>query len=137
MRYLTTGVTYRSHGLLKREDGEARGHESVLDHVGATKDLEATVTVLDYSTTDHFPMVGAMKVNRVTPSKKTMERRNFKSLERPALLRALDTWPWSDVYGIRDRDKVLDFITRGIVNAWTRPPPLSPSLFTCLQIRLP
>jgi hypothetical protein len=27
MRYLTTGVTYRLHGLHKREDGEARGHE--------------------------------------------------------------------------------------------------------------
>jgi hypothetical protein len=31
MRYLTTGVTYRSHGLHKREDGEARGHEPVLE----------------------------------------------------------------------------------------------------------
>jgi hypothetical protein len=26
MRYLATGVMYRSHGLHKREDGEARGH---------------------------------------------------------------------------------------------------------------
>jgi hypothetical protein len=26
MRYLTTGVTYRLHGLHKKEDGEARGH---------------------------------------------------------------------------------------------------------------
>jgi hypothetical protein len=44
MRYLTMGVTYRSHGLHKREDGEVRGHESVLNHVCVTKDLQAKVT---------------------------------------------------------------------------------------------
>jgi hypothetical protein len=55
-------------------------------------------------------------VNRVAPTIRSMERRNFKALERPVLLRALDTWPWSDVYWIRDPDKVLDFITRRIVN---------------------
>jgi hypothetical protein len=38
-------------------------------------------------------------------------------LERPALLRTLEAWPWSYVYGIRDPDKVLNFITRGIVKA--------------------
>jgi exonuclease III len=37
MRYLTTGVTYRSHGLNEREDREARVHESVLDHVCVTR----------------------------------------------------------------------------------------------------
>jgi endonuclease/exonuclease/phosphatase family metal-dependent hydrolase len=66
MRYLATGVTYRSHGFHKREDGEARGQESVLDHVCVTKDLEATVSVLPDSTTDHSPVVAAVKVNRVT-----------------------------------------------------------------------
>jgi hypothetical protein len=53
-----------------------------------------------------------------------MKRRNFKALERPALLRALDTWPWSDVYGIRDPDKVLDFITRGIVDGLDQATPV-------------
>jgi hypothetical protein len=115
-RYLTTGVTYRSHGLHKREDGEARGHESFLDQVCTRRDLEATVTVLTDSTTDHFPVVAAIKVNRVTPTQKTMERRNFKALERPSILRALDNCPWSDVYGIMYPDKVLDFFTRGIVD---------------------
>jgi hypothetical protein len=124
MMYLTTGVTYRSNGLHKREDGEARGHESVLGYVCATKYLEATVTVLTHSTTDHFPVVADINVNRVTPTQKTMERRNFKALERPALLRALDTWPWLDVYGIRDPDKVLDFITRGIVKGLDQAAPV-------------
>jgi hypothetical protein len=124
MRYLTTGVTYRLHGLHKRKDGEARGHESVLNHVCVTRDLKATVTVLTDSTKDHFPVVAAIKVNRVNPTQKTMERRNFKALERPALLQALDAWPWSDVYGIRDPDKVLDFITRGIVNGLDQAAPV-------------
>jgi hypothetical protein len=116
MRYLTTGVTYRLHGCHKRVDGEARAHESILDHVYVTTDLEATVAVLADSTTNHFPVVAAVKINKVTPTLKAMKRRNFKGLERPALLRALEAWPWSDIYGIRDPDKVLDFITRGIVN---------------------
>jgi hypothetical protein len=38
---------------------------------------------------------------------KIMKRRNFKALERPALLQALDAWPWADVYGIRDPDRAL------------------------------
>jgi hypothetical protein len=68
MRYLTTGVTYRSHGLHKREDGEARGHESVLDHVCVTRDHEATVTVLTDSTTDNFPWSGGTRRPPTWPS---------------------------------------------------------------------
>jgi hypothetical protein len=92
MRYLTTGVMYRSHGRHKRQDGEARAHESVLNHIYVTRDLEATVAVLD-----DFPVVAAVKINKVAPTLKIMKRRNFKALERRALLRALDAWPWSDV----------------------------------------
>jgi hypothetical protein len=124
MRYLTTGVTYRSHGCHVREDGESRAHESVLDHVYVTSDLEATVAVLNNSTTDHFPVVAAVKISRVTPASKTLKRRNFKGLERPALMQALDAWPWADIYGIRDPDKVLDFITRGIVNGLDQAAPV-------------
>jgi hypothetical protein len=116
MRYLTTGVTYRSHGRHEREEGEARAHKSVLDHIYVVRDLKATVAVLSNSTTDHYPVVAAVKVNKVTPTLKIMKRRNFKGLERPALLQALDAWPLADVYGIRDPDKILDFVTRGIVN---------------------
>jgi hypothetical protein len=124
MRYLTKGVTYRSQGQHKREDGEVRGHESVLDHVCVTKDLEATVSLLANSTTAHFPVVVAVKVHRVAPTTKTMQRQNFKALERPALLHALETWLWSDVYGIRDPEKVLDFVKRGIVNGLDQAAPI-------------
>jgi hypothetical protein len=123
MRYLMTGVTYRSHGLHEREDREARVHESVLNHVCVTRDLEAKMAVITNSTTNHFPLVASIKVNRVAPTLKNMERRNFKALERSALLGALDAWLWSDVYRIRDPDKVLDFITRGIVNGWDQAAP--------------
>jgi hypothetical protein len=81
-----------------------------------TKDLEATVRVLSDATTDHYPVVTSMSVNRVAPTTKSIERRSFIALKRPALLRALDSWPWSDVYKIRDPDKVLDFVSRGIVH---------------------
>jgi hypothetical protein len=116
MRYLETGVTYRSHGQHVREDGEVKGHESVLHHICITRDMEATVRVLSDATTDHSPVVASVSVKRVAPTTKSINRRNFKALERPALLQALDMWPWSDVFQIRDPDKVLDFVTRGIVN---------------------
>jgi hypothetical protein len=124
MRYLTTGVMYKSHDRHEREDGEARAHESVLDHVYVTRDLEAMVAVFTDLTTNHFPVVAAVKVNKVAPTLKIMKRRNFKTMEKPALLQALDVWPWSDVYGIRDPDKVLDFITRGIVNSLDQAAPV-------------
>jgi hypothetical protein len=107
-----------------REDGEARGHESVLDHICVTKDLEATVNVLSDATTDHSPVVASVLVDRVAPSTKSIERRNFKALERPALLQALDSWPWSDLYKIRGPDKVLDFISRGIVHSLDQAAPM-------------
>jgi hypothetical protein len=105
MRYLETGVTYRSHGQHVREDGEARGHESVLDHICVTKVLEATMSVLSDATTDHFPVIASVLVDKGVPTTKSIVRRNFKALERPALLRALESLPWSDVYQIRDPDK--------------------------------
>jgi hypothetical protein len=37
-------------------------------------------------------------VNRVAPTTKSINRRNFKALERLSLLQALDSWPWSDVF---------------------------------------
>jgi hypothetical protein len=89
-----------------------------------TRDLEATVAVLIDLTTDYFPVVAAVKINKVAPTLKILERRNFKALERPALLRELDACPWSDVCGIRDPDKVLDFITRGIVNGLDQAAPV-------------
>jgi hypothetical protein len=76
------------------------------------------------STTDHYSVVAAVKVNKVTPTLKIMKWLNFKGLERPALLQALDAWPWADVYEIRGPDKVLDFVTRGIVNGLDQAAPV-------------
>jgi hypothetical protein len=97
MRYLETGVTYRSQGQHMREDGEARGHKLVLNHICVSKDLEATVSMLSDATTDHSPVVASVLVNRVSPTTKSIKKRSFKAVERLALFRALDSWPWSDV----------------------------------------
>jgi hypothetical protein len=89
-----------------------------------TRDLEAPVAVLNDSTTDHFPVVAEVKISKVNPASKTLKRRNFKGLERQALLQVLDAWTWADVYGIRDPDKVLNFITRGIVQGLDQAAPV-------------
>jgi hypothetical protein len=123
MRYLETGVTFRSHGQQVREDGEVRGPESVLNHICVTRDMEATVRVLSDATTDHSVIVASVLVNRVAPTTKSINRRNFKALERPALLQALDSWPWSDVFQIRDLDRVLDFVSRGIDHVFDQAAP--------------
>jgi hypothetical protein len=60
----------------------------------------------------------------MAPTTKSIERRNFKALDRLALLRALESWPWSDVYQIRDPDKVLEFINRGILHGMDLAAPL-------------
>jgi hypothetical protein len=51
-----------------------------------TKDLEATVSVLSNATTDHYPVIASVSVDNVAPTTKSIERRSFKVLERPALL---------------------------------------------------
>jgi hypothetical protein len=99
-----------------REDGKAREQESILDHICVSKDLVATVNVLSDTTTDHFPLLVSVSVDKVTPSTKFIERRNFKQLDPPALLRALEAWLWAGVYQIRDPDIVLAFINKGIVH---------------------
>jgi hypothetical protein len=58
----------------------------VLDHICMTKDLEATVSVLSDATTDHYPVIASVSVDNVAPTTKSIERRSFKVLERPALL---------------------------------------------------
>jgi hypothetical protein len=50
-----------------------------------TKDLEVTVSVLSDATTDHSHVFASVSVNRVAPTTKSIERRNFKALEQPAL----------------------------------------------------
>jgi hypothetical protein len=123
MRYLETGITYRSHGRHVREDGKAREYESILNHMCVCKDLVATIKVLTDPTTDHFPLLASVSINKLTPSNKFIEQRNFKKLS-PALLRALETWHWSDVYRIRDPDAILEFINKGIVHGMDLAAPL-------------
>jgi hypothetical protein len=88
-----------------REDGEARGHESVLDHICVTKDLEATVSVLSDTTLDHFPIVASALVNKVAATTKSIERRSFCCYMTNAKQRVVWDGQVSDVvnveYGVR------------------------------------
>jgi endonuclease/exonuclease/phosphatase family metal-dependent hydrolase len=94
MRYLETGITYRSHGRHVREDGKAREQESILDHMCVSKDLVATVNVINNNTTDYYPLLASVMIDILPPSNKSITRRNFKKGLSPALNRALETWPW-------------------------------------------
>jgi hypothetical protein len=104
----------------EREEGEAKAHESVLDHIFVARDLKATLAVPSDSTTDQYPVVAAVKVNKVTPTLKIMKRWNFIGLERPALLQALDAWPSR---GLGTRTRSWTSSQGGSTTAWTRPPP--------------
>jgi endonuclease/exonuclease/phosphatase family metal-dependent hydrolase len=70
MWYLETGIRYRSHGRQVREDGKAREHESVLDHMCVSKDLVATVNVINDSTTDHYPLLASVMMDMLPPANK-------------------------------------------------------------------
>jgi hypothetical protein len=52
----------------------------------SSKDLVATVSMLSDATTDHFPLIASVLVDKVAPTTKSIERRNFKALDRVALL---------------------------------------------------
>jgi hypothetical protein len=93
MRYLETGVTYRSHGQHLRADGEVRGYKSVLDHICMTKDLEATVSVISDATTDHFPVIASVSVDKGVATIKSIVLRNFKALGTPLSFERLSPGP--------------------------------------------
>jgi hypothetical protein len=116
MRYLETGIMYRSHGRHVREDSEARKHEFILDPMCVPEDLVATVNVINNNTTDHYPLLASVMIDMLPPSNKSIEQRNFKKVLTTALNRALETWPWSDIYWIKDPDAILAFINEGIVH---------------------
>jgi hypothetical protein len=80
MRYLEMGIKYRSHGRHVREDGKAREYESILDHMCVSWDLVATINVLTDTTTDHFPLLASVSIDKLTPSNKSIEQRIFKKL---------------------------------------------------------
>jgi hypothetical protein len=118
MRYLELGIRYRSHGLHVRDDGKARKHESVLDYKCVSKDLVATVNILNDGTTDHYPLLASMMIDMSPPANKSIFQKNFKKVTSSALNRALESWhrDWSDLFKIKHPDGILTFINEGIVH---------------------
>jgi hypothetical protein len=78
MRYLETGITYRSNGRHVRENGETREYKSILDHMCVSRDLVATINVLTDTTTEHFLLLSSVLINKLPPSNKSIEQRNLK-----------------------------------------------------------
>jgi hypothetical protein len=117
MRYLETGITYRSHGLHLRDNGEAREHESVLNHMCVSKELVATINVLNNTTTDHYPLLASVMIDMLSPANRSTVRRHFKKVTAFALNRALESWhrDWSNVFKIEHLDDIFAFINEGIV----------------------
>jgi hypothetical protein len=122
MRYLETGITYRSQGRQVREEGKAREHESVLDHMCGSKDFVATVNVINDSTTDHHPLLASVMIHTLLQANKSIVRRNFKkvtsttlSLERlnPGTGTGL-TFSGSSTWTLSSSSS-----TRGLFTAWT------------------
>jgi hypothetical protein len=93
MRYLKTGITYRFQGRQVHEDGEAREHDSILDHMCVSKDLVATFNMINGNTMDHYQLLASVTIDMLPPSNKSIKRRNFKKVSTPALSKALETWP--------------------------------------------
>jgi hypothetical protein len=79
IRYLETGITYRSHGWHMREDVEAREHESILNHMCVFKDL-VSVNMICSNTTDHYPLLASVMIDMLPLSNKAIEQRNFKKV---------------------------------------------------------
>jgi hypothetical protein len=123
MSYLETVITYRSHGQQVREDGKAREHESVLDHICVSKDLVATVNVLTDTTTDHFLLLASLLVYKVAPSTKSIKCRNFKQLNPPLSSKRLKHGTDSTYTGSGTRMPSLHSSMRGLSTPWTWPPP--------------
>jgi hypothetical protein len=88
---------------------------------GYIKDLTLS---LNDSTTDHFPLLASVTIDMLPPFNKSIEQRNFKKVSSSALNRALETWPWSDVYRNKDPDSILEFINKGIVHGMDQAAPL-------------
>jgi hypothetical protein len=92
--------------------------------MSVSKYLVATINVLTDTTTHHFPLLVSVSIDKLPLSNKSMEPRNFKKVMPPALLRALETWLWSDIYQIKDPNAVVEFIYKGIVHGMDQAAPL-------------
>jgi hypothetical protein len=82
-----------------------------------SKDLVATVTLLNDSTTDHYPLLESVMIDMLPPASKSIVRRNFKKVTTSALNQALESWhrDWSNMLQIEHPDAILAFINERIV----------------------
>jgi endonuclease/exonuclease/phosphatase family metal-dependent hydrolase len=113
------GTTYRSHGeYCNSNNEEASVHESVVDHMYISQDLEAKVWVLEDASTDHRPLLASIALGVVCPTTKELSRRNFSKNKPVDLVSALkETTTWSDIHNISDVNNALSFFNEGVYRA--------------------
>jgi exonuclease III len=88
-----------------------------LDHVYSAG-LNVDVSVLEDSSTDHFPVIATIRAcdngEDCKPALKQILRRDFKRIKSADLCQELEKCRWEEIYCIRDADAALEFIMRAI-----------------------
>jgi hypothetical protein len=67
-----------------KSPGKAREHESVLDHICVSKELVATISVLNNTTTDHYLLLTSVRIDMASPSSRPIDQMNFKKVTQSA-----------------------------------------------------
>jgi endonuclease/exonuclease/phosphatase (EEP) superfamily protein YafD len=127
--YHVTTHTFRSYGM-HSDGGAPYAHSySTIDHT-YTAGVVASVEVFADSSSDHRPLVRVVNAGAVRDPEglATIQRQNFKRLERLVLEAALLQYDWVAMYQLRDVDVALKYLKAGIVAPpLTRWPPLPSS----------
>jgi hypothetical protein len=86
-----------------------------------------SVKVLANSSSDHGPLVTVVNAGAVRDPEglATIQRQNFKRLERLVLEAALLQYDWAVIYQLWDVDVALKYLKAGIVAALNKVAPLT------------
>jgi hypothetical protein len=125
-KYHVTSHTFRSYRM--HSDGGAPYAHCYLtiDHM-YTAGVVASIKVLANSSSDHRPLVTVVKAGTVQDPEglATIQRQNFKRLERHILEAALLQYDWAAIYQLRDVNVALKYLKAGIVAALDMVAPLT------------
>jgi hypothetical protein len=117
--------TFRSYG--RHSDGGAPyAHRySIIDHTYMAG-VVASVEVLAHSSSDHRPLVTVVNAGAVRDPEglATIQRQNFKRLERHVLEAALLQYDWAAIYQLLDVDVALKYLKASIMSAFDKVAPL-------------
>jgi hypothetical protein len=112
--YSETKWTYQSNDHYTSSSSSVREHHrSCLNHVDLNG-VEASIKLLDNTTTDHRPLNASVPFGVKSRATIPMKRRNFKQIKRPAMEYALlSTCNWDAIHLINDVSASIDFLVSG------------------------